>query len=63
MSLPQNPLLLLVAGVMALVLLAHLLHRPVSQLRLMAVTFIITLAVLVAIMLAWQALWWIVQRW
>ena len=55
--------LLLVAGVLTLVLLVHLLRRPISELRQIAVTFIITLAVLVAMMLVWQGIWWIVQRW
>ena len=55
--------LLLVAGVLAVVLLTHLLRRPVSDLLVMVATSIITLVVLAMLLLAWEALGWFVQRW
>ena len=55
--------LLLVAGVVALVPLASLLHRPVSGPRLIVETFAITLAVIALAWLGWMSLWLVEQRW
>ena len=57
--------LLLVLGVGLLVVLVLALRRwwPLSLLRELALTALLTLAVLAALGLTWSALWWLVQRW
>jgi hypothetical protein len=54
---------LLVAGVVALVLLASLLHQPVSLPRLAAETVAITLGEIVAFLFGWVLLWLIEHHW
>ena len=56
-------LLLLFAGVVALLPLAARVRRPVSLPRLMAGAFAVTLAVIGLVWAGWLVLWWIEQRW
>ena len=63
LTMPLPPSLLLLAAIVAVLVMALLLRWPHAQVLQGAATFIITLAVLVAMMLVWQALWWLMQRW
>ena len=53
----------LIAAVVAGVLGVLLRRWPHSLLVQVAVTALLTLAVLLAIAVVWSALWWLVQRW
>jgi hypothetical protein len=55
--------LLLFAGTVALVPLAAVVRRPTSVPRLVAETFVVTLAVIAAVWAAELLLWLIEQRW
>ena len=60
---PPIPLLL-VAGLVALGFLALALQRwSLSLLIQLTLTALLTLAVLMAIGVAWSVLWWLVHRW
>ena len=55
--------LLLGAAVVAVLVMVLVWRWPQSRVLQVAATVIITGAVLVAIMLTWSAVWWLVQRW
>jgi hypothetical protein len=55
--------LLLLAGVVALLPLTALVRRPTSAPWLVVEAFVVTIAVIAPVWLAWVALWLIEQRW
>ncbi len=63
MSWNRPLLLLLFAGVVALLPLAALVRRPTSAPRLVAEAFVTALAVIALVWLAWVAVWLIERRW
>jgi hypothetical protein len=57
------PLLLLFAGIVALLPLTEIVRRPTSAQRLVVEVFVVTLAVITAVWAAWVLLWLIEQHW